>query len=64
MKRTIALALLATVSVALAMLVPAGAAPRTHCFEQTSYCIASPILDYWERNGHRGLRSLHAGACA
>jgi len=51
MKRTVVLALLAAVSLALAMLAPAGAAPRTRCFEQTGYCITGPILDYWERNG-------------
>ncbi len=51
MKRPIILALLAAVSLALAMLAPADAAPRTRCFAQTGFCIASPILDYWERNG-------------
>jgi len=51
MKRTIILPLLAAVSLALALLAPADAAPRRRCFAQTGFCIASPILEYWERNG-------------
>jgi hypothetical protein len=56
MKRTSVLALLVAVCLPLALLVPASAAPRTRCFPETGYCIASPILDYWERNG--GLQSF------
>ena len=51
MKRPSILALLAAVSLALAMLAPADAAPRTRCFAQTGFCITSPILEYWEHNG-------------
>jgi hypothetical protein len=29
----------------------ARAAERTRCFQETGYCVAGPILDYWERNG-------------
>jgi len=51
MKRPIMLALLAAVSLALALFAPADAAPRTRCFAQTGVCITGPILEYWERNG-------------
>lgn len=30
---------------------PASAAPRQRCFSETGFCIAGPILAYWERNG-------------
>jgi hypothetical protein len=44
---------------ALAMLLILGtgftpaaqAAERTRCFAETGYCVAGPILDYWEQHG-------------
>src|SRR5262245_6844682 len=52
MKRYL-VALLAAIALVGGLLgaAPASAAQRSRCFPETGYCVAGPILDYWERNG-------------
>jgi hypothetical protein len=45
------LVLLALLAISIQCAGVARAAERTRCFPETGYCVAGPILDYWEQHG-------------
>ena len=47
---------------ALLAATPASAAPRQRCFNETGYCVADPLLSYWERNGGLAVFGYPIGA--
>jgi hypothetical protein len=46
-----ALLVIAALLGSLLAAAPASAATRQRCFAETGFCVADPILAYWERNG-------------